>query len=168
MTNRTMQTAENHEEALPTVPSAFSIHDDASANWLVRRVVESRNYSEHVKTWSEHELRQAKKDEDFFLSRYGYQLNDWLRHRLKDQKGRRRSVPLPGGTVGYRCQPPKLVVIDEQAVVLWAQSTCPQAIETVTNHRLRRRILTEYVLSTGELPSSGAELQSERDQLYIR
>lgn len=151
----------------PSVPEAFHIHDEKSANWVVRKIVEARAYREHVRDWAERETRRAERDEAFFLQRYGGELEAWLRHRLAEVGGRRRSIALPGGTVGYRRQPPKLLVTDEPAVIAWAGLVCPDAVETVTRSRLRRRVLTDHVMQTGELPPAGAALQAEQDRLHI-
>lgn len=152
----------------PIVPDRFRIHDEATANWLVRRVVEVRCYRDRVKAWAEREVRRADRDETFFLDRYGAELGAWLRCQLSEQRGRRRSVALPGGTVGFRRQSPKWVVLDEPAVLAWAETACPEAIETITTTRLRKRAFVEHLTRTGEMPPLGAELQSAADRLYIR
>ena len=145
----------------PAVPDRFRIHDEATANWLVRRVVEVRCYRDRVKAW-------ADRDEAFFLDRYDPELGVWLRCQLIEQRGRRCSVALPGGTVGFRRQSPKWVVLDEPTVLAWAQTACPEAVETITTTRLRKRAFVEHLTRTGEMPPSGAELQSAADRLYIR
>ena len=151
----------------PSVPPRFSVHDESSANWLVRRVVEARAYRDRVKQWAERELRRSEREESFFLSRHGCELDAWLRSRLATERGRRRSVNLPAGTVSYRRQPAKLVVVDEPQVVAWATNAYPDALETVVRQRLRRRVLTQHLEQTGELPPDGATFQSASDRLYI-
>ena len=151
----------------PVVAEGFSVRDEASANWVVRRVIEARAYAERVEDWAEREVRRAKRDEAFFLGRYGHELEVWLRQRLA-QEHRRRSIDLPAGTVGYRRQPPKLVILDEPEVIAWAEMACPDAVETVTRTRLIHRVLHSHVFESGELPPTGAELQDAHDSLYIR
>ena len=51
------------------VPETFAVDDAASANWLVRKIVETRAYAKHVKEWADGELRRAEREELFFLHR---------------------------------------------------------------------------------------------------
>src|SRR5688572_19943819 len=84
----------------PHVPQGFSIHDESSANWLVRKVVEARKYGERVQVWASAETRRAENEERYFLQRYGLQLQAWTREKLRGNGGRRRSIALPSGTIG--------------------------------------------------------------------
>lgn len=151
----------------PVVPERFKVHSEATANWLVRRIIEARGYHQSVKAWADREIKRADRDEAFFLGRYGPELESWLHRQLQGQH-RRRSIPLPAGTVGFRRQPPKLMVLDEPAVLAWARTACPEAVEAVTTTRLRKRALIEHLSLTGEMPPSGAEFQNEPNRLYIR
>ena len=73
---QTLSRADGDEQtevaSAPDVPDAFAVDDASSANWLVRKVVESRNYAEHVKEWAALELRRAEREERFFLERFGH------------------------------------------------------------------------------------------------
>ena len=63
-------------------PEAFRVCDEASANWVVRRIAEARKYAEHVEAWAATELRRAEREERFLLERFGPQLEAWARERL--------------------------------------------------------------------------------------
>ena len=46
-----------YEEIANQIPSGFIVSDESYANWLVRKVKESRSYAEHVLQWAARELR---------------------------------------------------------------------------------------------------------------
>lgn len=106
---------------------AFTIRDEASANWLVRKIKEARAYAEHVKAWAEHELRRAHREEKFFLTRYGPQLQTWLEQRIKDSSSR-RSIKLPAGTVALRSDPGQVVVESHAQLVAWCEEHLVDAV----------------------------------------
>jgi hypothetical protein len=75
MTSDTSPTAEpEHDE--PMVPEAFAVRDAESANWVVRKIGESRMYAARVKAWAATELRRAERQEQFYLGRYGKQIEN--------------------------------------------------------------------------------------------
>src|SRR4051812_34057237 len=61
-------------ELAVTVPERFAVTDEASANWLVRKVLEARRYAERVEAWAAAEMRRARRDEAFLLGRFGSDL----------------------------------------------------------------------------------------------
>src|SRR5688500_6897486 len=69
-----MSEANESDQIEPFVKEGFHIHDAASANWVVRKVVEARQYAERVQAWADRELRRAKREEEFFRYRFGEQL----------------------------------------------------------------------------------------------
>ncbi len=150
------------------VPERFVVNDEASANWVVRRIVEARAYKDRVAEWAQQEAARAEREEAFFLRRYGGELEAWLRRHLAATNARQRSVPLPAGRVGLRRCPAKLVVEDEAAVIEWATRHLPAAVTTATVVKLSKSVLHEHLESTGELPEHGARLEPPTDRLTIR
>lgn len=167
--NECCETTDNRDvwDERPAVPDRFRVHDEASANWLIRRILEARAYGKHVKDWAERELRRADKEEAFFYDHYWRELETWMQGHLQATKSRRRSVSLPAGVVGHRKQQAKLVIRDESLILPWAEANCPDAIETITTTRLKRSVLTQHVTRTGEVPPEGVIVQPEHDRLYI-
>ena len=86
------------QEETPQVPESFCVRDVATAAWVVRKVVEARAYAARVREWAAAELRRAQREEVF----YGHQLEQWARREVEAASGRRKSVNLPSGTVGFR------------------------------------------------------------------
>ena len=146
-------------------PEAFRVCDEASANWVVRRITEARKYAQHVEAWAAAELRRAEREERFFLERYGPQLEAWARARLAEGKARGKSIRLPAGTIGFRATPPHLAVTDEPALLRWCKSHLPLAIR-VREHVLKNA-LQEHVRSTGECPQ-GAEFVAGGERFFVR
>jgi hypothetical protein len=167
--------------AAMSVPEQFVVDDAQKASWVVRKVVEARAYAQRVQAWCERELRRAGREEAWLLRRFEPELVAWTRAELQRQGGRRRSVNLPGGTVGFRLQPPKVEIIDEQTLIGWCRSHMPIALKVTveandqqgiellqwqrqhaSSSRIRRQILRDplnhHVSETGET----AEIKIER------
>jgi len=147
------------------VPEQFTVHDEASANWVVRKIIEARAYAARVKAWAKYETCRARREERFFLQRFGNELDGWIRSQLAAEGGKRESVGLPAGTVGYRVVPAKLILDDKNAAIEWAKLHCPHAV--VTSNRLLRQPLNEHLAQTGELPP-GVRLDPEHSRFYIK
>ena len=145
------------------VPETFAVDDAASANWLVRKIVETRAYAKHVKEWADGELRRAEREELFFLHRYGRQLEDWARAEIA--KSRRKSIKLPAGMVGFRTEPPKLDVLDEAKLVAWCGTALPTALRIET-HILKQHV-KDHVVITGECPD-GTAISGGGQRFYVR
>jgi hypothetical protein len=146
------------------VPESFAVRDAASANWVVRKIAESRLYALRVKAWAAAELRRAERQEQFFLLRYGRQLEDWARLQVEQQHDRRRSVSLPAGNIGFRAEPTRLSVIDEAKLLSWAKANLPSAVRTVET--ITKSTLTDHLKATGECPD-GAEFVGGAQRFFV-
>jgi hypothetical protein len=147
------------------VPEQFEVNDRSSAEWLVRTVVEIDAHMARVKVQAEKELNRTQRDRDFLLFRYGPQLERWTREQLRQTKGRRKSVLLLSGTVGFRATCQRLVVEDPSAALRWAKQFCRSAVVTI--ERLSKTQLKAHLTATGELPA-GAYLQSPRQVFFVK
>jgi len=156
----------DEEWSAPPTEEAFHVHDDTSANWVIRKITEARAYAQRCEAWAERERRRAQRDEAFFLFRYGPQLRDYLRQKLTEQGGKRKSVVLPAGILGYRTQTAKLVIDHEDTVMAWAKAHCPGLIETL--ERLSKSALNAHFENTGELPPAGAHVEPAFEKLYVK
>jgi hypothetical protein len=147
----------------PSVPDAFAIEDASSANWLVRRIVEARAYAKRVKAWADAEVRRAERDEQFFLQRFGHQLEAWTKAQIA--KGRSKSVKLPAGTVGFRIEPPRLDITNEQRLIGWCRTTLPDAIRIET--RVLKSVVKDHLEQTGEC-ADGISIAGGGQRFYVR
>jgi hypothetical protein len=160
-----METKAGFTEAVDlAVPESFAVRDAASANWVVRKIAESRLYALRVKAWAAAELRRAERQEQFFLMRYGRQLEDWTRLQIEQQHDRRRSVSLPAGNIGFRMEQTRLSVTDEAKLFSWAKANLPSAIRTVET--ITKTTLTEHLKATGEV-ANGAEIVGGAERFYV-
>lgn len=147
------------------VPSRFAVTSAESANWLIKTVVASRIYREHVRDWAEREQHRAEQEEERLLYLFGGQLRTWVMMEIGRRRGRRKSVSLPGGTAGYRSVGPTLVIQDEQRVLKWAKQNCPSAIVVV--ERLSKTAINEHLVATGEVPPEGVAIAPAQEKFYI-
>lgn len=153
-------------EVLKGIPKGFVIDSEEKANWLVRKVGEARKYSEHVKEWADRELRRAAREEQMLMFLFGRQIESWTRDEIDKLRGRRKSLNLPAGSVGFRSTPPRIVVDDETQVLLWAKRFLPTAVIVV--EKLAKSILNDHCGTTGEIPEVGVHVESAGEKFYIK
>lgn len=153
------------------VPEGFEVRDEDSANWVVRKICEARAYMEKVREFADRELARASKDEEFFLSRFGPGLEKYASASLK---GKKRSVALPAGTLGFRKQPARLVVENDEQALKWAKAYLPAAVVVVpATEKLSKSALNEAVSAAMKQPDGaqipdGARWQDERDSFFVK
>lgn len=148
------------------IPERFHVHDEVSANWVVRQIAERRAYAKRCVEWCEREQARAKHEEDFFLYRFGEQLKGYVRQTLAEQGGRRKSVALPGGTIGFRSVPSHLVVMNEEAVISWAKAHKPDLVKTT--EAISRSGLSDHFHATGEMPDTGVQIEPAREKFFVK
>ena len=145
------------------VPPLFAVRDEESANWVIKKVTEAEAYAKHVREYADREIARALRDKEWFLQRFGPELESWTATQIAG--GRRKSVALPAGVAGFRMQPAKLVVRDEAAAMTWARKNAPAAV--VTTERLSKSALNEHLAKVGEVPD-GAVVEPAHDSFFIR
>ena len=158
-------TADDGVVVVIDAPEGFAVRDAASANWVVRKVVEARRYAEHVQAWAAAEVRRAEREEAFLMRRFGAELEEWARRQVQTHHDGRKSVALPAGIVGFRGERTRLVVTDESALLAWCRTNLPQAVKTVQS--VAKSAVTDHVRCTGECPS-GAEFGGGGEHFYVR
>ncbi|HEX3357077.1 MAG TPA: host-nuclease inhibitor Gam family protein [Tepidisphaeraceae bacterium] len=155
----------NAAELKTLAPDHFAVKDEASANWLVRKLIEAGAHIERVKEQSECEIRRTQRERDFLLMRFGPELERWARKELAKHKGRRKSLLLLSGTVGFRNLRAKIVVDDEPKLLAWAKRHCRKAIVVI--ERISKTIINDHLTATGELPN-GAHVEPPREKFYVK
>ncbi len=147
------------------VDDTFHVRDEGSANWVLRKIIEARAYRERVARWAAAETIRAERQEAFLLHRFGSELESWAREQIGKQHGRRRSLALPAGVLGFRQEPMKLLVLDERALVGWCRAHLPVAIK-VTESLLKSEINAHFK-DTGECPA-GTEIGGGAERFYVK
>lgn len=154
-----------HGGADAAVDKDFSVRDDLTANWVVWKIVSARVRAERAAEFAKLESDRAERQEQFFLRRFGQQLIDYTRAKIREAGGRSKSLRLPAGMLSFRAQPSKVVVQDEATVLEWAKLHDPTLVVTV--ERLDKRLLDERVKRTGELPD-GVEFVDGDERFYVK
>jgi hypothetical protein len=157
--------AETAAELGSIAPPQFEVQDRDSAECLVRKVVEASNYIDRVKHQAEREIRRTQRERDFLLLRYGPQLQRWARIELENYKGRRKSVLLLSGSVGWRSISAKLVIEDMLVVVKWAKKHCRKAVVVV--EKVRKSTINEQFKTTCEIPD-GIRVEPATERFYVK
>ncbi len=147
------------------VDESFHVRDEGSANWVLRKIIEARAYREHVAKWAAAETVRAERQEAFLLHRFGSELESWAREQIGKQHGRRRSLALPAGILGFRQEPMKLLVLDERALVGWCRAHLPVAIKATES--LLKSEIQSYIKQSGEVPA-GAEIGGGSERFFIK
>ena len=154
-------------DAEPTVPEAFRVQDDESAGWVVRHINEARARAERIKVWAAKERSRAEKEEAFFLKRFGGELELWAKGEVA--KGKKKSVSLPGGTVGFRKKAAGLVIDDDRGVLEWAKQSHPELVVTVIKESVPTADLKALFKKTGEVPpDAAAHIEDEKDEFFVK
>jgi Bacteriophage Mu Gam like protein len=161
----TVEDGDQSAELSSMVPQQFDVHDRDAAEWLVRKIVEADAYIGRVKHQADREIRRTQRERDFLLMRYGPQLERWTESELQKHKGRRKSVLLLSGTVGFRQLSSKLVIDNAGLVLKWAKRNCASAVVIV--EKLSKRILDDHFSRTGELPT-GAHCEPSRQKFFVK
>lgn len=174
----------------PNLPETFTVRDQHSANWVVRRIIECRSYADRVTEWAATEMRRAEREEQFFWFRYGTQLEKWAAAEIQKFNGRRKSVAVPAGTLGFRREPARLVVIDDNRLLVWCRSHLPQALKvsveaggddaqqllrwqqshcpgTRCTEQVVKNVLQDHFRSAGEIPD-GADRVAGGEKFYVK
>jgi hypothetical protein len=159
------ETGEDETElaSIPATPEGFSVHDHATANWVVRKIVETRRYRRRIREWAELETRRAEREEQFFMMRFGRQLEDWALSQIA--AGDRKSVKLPAGTVGYRTEAIRLEVKDEQRLIAWCRQSLPDALRVETH--VLKSLVHDHLHQTGECPD-GTDVAGGGQKFFVK
>lgn len=147
------------------VDDTFHVDDERSANWVARKIAECRAYRKRVASWAEAETLRADRQEAFLMHRFASELEAWTRAEIGRQRGRQRSVSLPAGVLGFRREPTKLLILDEEALVGWCRVHLPAAIK-FTQSILKSEIHS-HIKESGEIPS-GVEMGGGQEKFYVR
>lgn len=158
--------AEVDLEVLRLVPKQFAVVNEATANWVIRRIQSARTYAAHVEAWGQQELRRAEREEQTLFFLFGRQLEAWAKAEIEKLNGKGKSLNLPAGRIGFRKINSKLVIDDEKAVLAWCKSELPDAITVV--ERIAKTLIDEYAAKTGVIPDEGVHVEPEAEKFYVK
>jgi phage host-nuclease inhibitor protein Gam len=82
--------------------------------------------------------------------------------------GKRRSIQLPSGKVGYRKRRPSVDIIDRKAALEWAEQHVPDAVKERVTREVVKTPLIEYLQAGNSIdPTAGIVAVPEADVLFI-
>ena len=123
------------EDELRGVRPGFRVHDDDSAEWVVGKVLEARRRQKEIKARAERMIEAARHEEEFFLARFGEDLEAYARVQVARYGGRRKSHPLLSGLIGFVTKRPSFAVADEALLLAFAEEKVPGAVRVVPERR---------------------------------
>jgi hypothetical protein len=148
-------------DASPTAAEAFCPDTADKADWVLCKIADARAKAARIRENMELMAREADRDAEGLEWRFGPALQTFLRAELAG--GKKKSLRLPNGVLGYRTKPAGVSVTDPAAALAWARENLPGAVLEA----LDKKALAETLLATGEaLPF--ATLNAAEETFYIR
>ena len=139
---------------------AFTVRDPGSADWVVGKLAALADEADRVREQFSARMAQIKTDKTALLWRFGQPLEVWTANAIAS--GKRKSVILPHGTVGFRTVPEGLDVVDEPAALEAAKRLVPEAVMQLEEYVVTKPLLA-YLKRTGEcVPGTKRRPASER------
>jgi hypothetical protein len=159
------KTGDGPDTAPVAVDEEFHVRDQESANWVLKKIIAEREYRARCVAWFKAETRRSERREQFLVRRFEVELKEWTRQQITSKYGKRHSIHLPAGVLGFRTAPAKLVVADEPKLLAWCRQHLPTAVKVV--ERILKTEVGAYVKESGEIPD-GAELADGGDKFFIK
>lgn len=133
-------------------PEGFCPTTADEVDWVLGKIADARARAARVRENAEKIARQAEAEAAFFEWKYGAPLQDFARRQIEAEGGRRKSVRLFNGCLGWRTSPARLVIAEgqdaEEQALAWAKTHLPDAVCRV--ERLDRLLLKEHVAECGD------------------
>ncbi len=142
-------------------PETFCPDTEAGANWVLGKIADRRARAARIRENAERMARAEEREAEALEWRY----TGALQHFLEAQTagGKRKSIRLFHGVIGYRTRPAGVQVTDLGAALAWAKDNLPAAVVEA----LDRKVLSDRLTATGEaLPF--AALAPAEETFYIK
>ena len=124
-------------------PEVFTPDTESKADWLLGKIADARARAARVRENAEKIARAHDAEADGLEFRFGPALQAFAQ---KELTGKRKSLRLLNGVIGYRTHPAGVTITDPTDAGKWAREFCPAAIVT----SLDRKVLAAALLETGE------------------
>jgi phage host-nuclease inhibitor protein Gam len=141
--------------------STFTPDTKERADWVLGKIADARSRAARIRENAETMAKQAEAEATFFEWKYGPALQAFARQELTG--GKRKSLTLYNGTLGFRNKPASVSIGDTKAALAWARENLPEAVvETID-----KKAIADALLSTGEAVDF-AVLNAEEQVFYIK
>ena len=137
----------NNAETVPDEPEEtdpFTPDTADKVDWVLSKIADRRTAAARIRENAELMARAEERKAEMLEWRYGAAMQTWLRAELEG--GRKKSVRLYNGVLGYRQKPAGVSVTNEAAALAWAREHLPEAVAV----RLDKKVLAEALLTSGE------------------
>lgn len=125
-------------------PEVFTPDTAEKVDWVLGKIADHRARANRIRMNADTMAKQAEAEADALEWRFGPALQAFAREQLTG--GKRKSLTLFHGTLGFRTVPAGVVVGNEAGALAWAKDNLPGAVV----ERLDKAALTKALLSTGE------------------
>ena len=141
----------------------FSIQTEEQAAWVLSKHAAINAKRDLLKKQFDAMNAEIDANERFLEWRFGKQLEGWARQNLPSGK---KSVKLLTGTLAFRKVSESLEVVDEAALMSWAQGDCPEAYKVKMVETIDKKVVKEHWKKTGEIPP-GCDIKPESESFSI-
>lgn len=143
-------------EATPFVPDTAE-----KVDWVLGRIADHRARAVRIRENAELMAKEADRQAADMEWHYGPALQAFLREQVSG--GKKKSLRLFHGVLGYRTKPAGITVGDEGAAIAWAKTYLPDAVV----ERLDKKALADTLLADGEVHDF-ATLHPAEEVFYIK
>ena len=156
------------ENAEPVTSQSFVIQDESGASWAVGKMLTLKANVKRVKEQAAAMVKDYEND----LRRLEFvvlqSLGTWSQQAIADKGGKKKSIKLLEGTVGFRAKKEVLKVEDDGVLLEWCKKHLPDAIEIVPAiEKLKKKEINEYFDMTGEIPD-GTFVEDASETFYYK
>lgn len=168
----------------------FRANSHERVAWVLRKIAEQDERIRDVKDWAKKEEAQAIRVKEWFTERFK---PDLIKYVQDTAGGNKKSVRLPGGTIGFRKTPLKLDIEDEEALKSWAVKNARESVrysvevssrssveevleqleamagdkgEYKVKESVRKEVINKHFKETGEVPEGTVVVEPE-DRFFI-
>lgn len=137
----------------------FTPDTPEKADWVLKQIARHRTDAARVRENMELMARESEREAERLEWQFGAALQAFARRET--QNGRKKSVRLPNGVLGFRTKPAGLAVSDDAAALAWTRENLPDAL------RVDKRALADALLTTGEVVPFAAFTPAE-EVFYVK
>jgi len=148
---------ENQEEL---VREAFTVDDDAKADWAMRKLASIRRKQAENKTIHDREVQRVLEwleTVNTALERDALYFEAILKpYALLQRSEGRKSVVLPHGTIKTTAGRPKVEIENADEFIKWAEASLPEAVRI--KKEVDKTVLKDLITDTGQVISTQGEI----------
>jgi phage host-nuclease inhibitor protein Gam len=145
-------------------PERFHIHDEASADWAVDKLVSMDEKLERLERQYKAAKAAIMRDKEAFERRFLSEIRAWAEGQLT---GKTKTLHLLSGSISFRSVKGGPRIKDHSDVLAWAQENLPEAVVPTVTLKVDAQAVKDHVKAWGEIPP-GVEIVDDRQELYIK